>query len=138
MIFPQLPWLTIVAPLCLRLMVGAIYLTSGWRHMKDPAARCKDIGISKRFTLFLGAAELAGALGVIPGVLIQPAAAGLILLMAGAIEKKILVWQTGFLGKHGYKRLELRFHACSEEFRDCYDGRRFDWFAVPTAGVIPL
>lgn len=101
MIFPQLPWLTIVAPLCLRLMVGAIYLTSGWRHMKDPAARCKDIGISKRFTLFLGAAELAGALGAISGVLIQPAAAGLILLMAGAIEKKILVWQTGFWGSTG-------------------------------------
>jgi putative oxidoreductase len=35
------------------------------------------------------------------GVLTQVAAAGLILLMLGAIQKKIFVWKTGFWGKHG-------------------------------------
>jgi len=35
------------------------------------------------------------------GVLTQLAAAGLILLMLGAIQKKIFVWKTGFWGKHG-------------------------------------
>ena len=56
--------------------------------------------MSKGFTLFLGAAELAGGLGVAFGVLTQLAAMGLILLMLGAIQKKILVWHTGFWGKN--------------------------------------
>ena len=56
--------------------------------------------MSKGFTLFLGAAELAGGLGVAFGVLTQLAAMGLILLMLGAIQKKIFVWHTGFWGKN--------------------------------------
>jgi putative oxidoreductase len=49
--------------------------------------------------MVLGAAELAGALGVAAGVLTQAAAFGLILLMLGAIEKKVFVWHTGFWGQ---------------------------------------
>jgi putative oxidoreductase len=92
---------TSAALLLLRLMVGAIFASSGWSHLKDPAGRSQSIGMSKGFTAFLGAAELAGALGVIFGVLTQIAAAGLILVMLGAIQKKIFVWKTGFWGKHG-------------------------------------
>jgi len=87
--------------LLLRLMVGSVFAASGWGHLKDPEGRSKSIGASKGFTAFLGAAELAGALGVIFGVFTQLAAAGLILLMLGAIQKKIFVWKTGFWGKHG-------------------------------------
>ena len=82
-------------------MVGLVFITSGWKHLKDPEARSKDIGMSKGFTIFLGAAEVAGSLGVIFGVLTQLAAAGLILLMLGAIQKKIFVWHTGFWGDSG-------------------------------------
>jgi putative oxidoreductase len=57
--------------------------------------------MSKVFTIFLGAAEVAGALGVISGVLAQLASVGLILIMGGAIGKKIFVWHTGFWGKSG-------------------------------------
>ena len=57
--------------------------------------------MSKSFTIFLGAAELAGGLGVISGVLAQLAAIGLILVMLGAIQKKIFTWHTGFWGKSG-------------------------------------
>jgi uncharacterized membrane protein YphA (DoxX/SURF4 family) len=57
--------------------------------------------MSKAFTALLGSAELAGAMGVAIGVLTQLAAIGLILLMLGAIQKKIFVWHTGFWGKHG-------------------------------------
>jgi putative oxidoreductase len=89
------------ALLCLRLMVGIVFSASGWSHLKDPEGRSKSIGMSTGFTMFLGAAELAGALGVIFGVLTQFAAGGLILLMLGAIEKKISLWKTGFWGKHG-------------------------------------
>jgi putative oxidoreductase len=87
--------------LLLRLMVGAIFASSGWSHLTHPAERGQSIGMSKGFTLFLGAAELAGALGVIFGVLTQLAAAGLILVMLGAIQRKMFVWKTGFWGKHG-------------------------------------
>src|SRR5438270_6936373 len=101
MIFPQLAQFTDVALLLLRLMVSLVFITSGWNHLKDPDARSKDIGMSKGFTIFLGAAEVAGSLGVIFGVLTQLAAAGLILLMLGAIQKKIFVWRTGFWGESG-------------------------------------
>jgi len=57
--------------------------------------------MSKGFTIFLGATEVAGGLGIVLGVLTQLAALGLILLMLGAIQKKIFVWRTGFWGKSG-------------------------------------
>jgi putative oxidoreductase len=101
MIFPQLTRFTDVALLLLRVMVGIVFLTSGWNHLRDPENRSKDIGTSKNFTIFLGAAELAGSLGVIFGVFAQLAAAGLILVMLCAIQKKIFVWRTGFWGKSG-------------------------------------
>jgi putative oxidoreductase len=101
MIFPQLAQFADIALLLLRLMVGIVFITSGYKHLKDPATRSKHIGMSKSFTIFLGAAELAGGLGVISGVLAQLAAIGLILLMLGAIQKKIFAWHTGFWGKSG-------------------------------------
>ena len=100
MIFPQLAQFTDFALLLLRIMVGLVFITSGWNHLKNPEARSKDIEMSKGFTIFLGAAEVAGSLGIIFGVLTQLAAAGLILLMLGAIQKKI-VWRTGFWGDSG-------------------------------------
>ena len=87
--------------LLLRVMVGIVFITSGWNHVKDPEARSKDIDASKGLTIFLGAAELAGGLGVILGVLAQLAAIGLILIMLGAIQRKIFVWRSGFWGKSG-------------------------------------
>jgi putative oxidoreductase len=101
MIFPQLAQFTDVALLLLRVMVGIVFITSGWSHLKNPEARSKDIGMSKGFTIFLGAAEVAGGLGVVFGVLTQLAASALILLMLAAIQKKIFVWRTGFWGKSG-------------------------------------
>ena len=82
-------------------MAGAIYADSGFKDLKDPDARSKSIGESKGFTIFLAAAELAGGIGIILGVLQQLAAIGLILIMLGAIGKKIFVWKTGFWGKGG-------------------------------------
>jgi putative oxidoreductase len=99
MTFPQLAQFTDVALLFLRFMVGIVFVTSGYKHLKDPEARSKDIGMSKSFTVVLGAAEFVGGLGVTSGVLAQLAAIGLILIMLGAIQKKIFVWHTGFWGK---------------------------------------
>ena len=82
-------------------MVGIVFITSGWKHLRNPAERSKDIEMSKGFTAFLGAAELAGGLEVTFGVLTQLAAIGLILIMFGAVQKKIFVWRTGFWGPSG-------------------------------------
>ena len=54
------------------------------------------------FAVFLGVAELAGGLGIAFGVLTQLAAIGLILIMLGAIQKKIFVWHTGFWGEKAF------------------------------------
>ncbi|HET6578152.1 MAG TPA: DoxX family protein [Gemmatimonadales bacterium] len=99
-----MPWLLPYADLALllmRLLVGAVFVTSGWSHAKDPATRGRSIGMSAGFTRFLGLAEIAGGLGVALGVFAQLAALGLILVMLGAIQKKVFVWHTGFWGKHG-------------------------------------
>lgn len=97
--FPQLARFTDLGILLLRLMVGLVFVTSGYSHLKNPTARAKSIGMSKPFTIFLGIAEAAGGLGVAFGVLTQLAAFGLILIMFGAIEKKMFVWHTGFWGE---------------------------------------
>jgi putative oxidoreductase len=101
MMFPQLARFTDVALLLLRIMIGIVFLTSGWKHLTDSEKRSKDIGMGKGVTISLGAAEFAGSLGMIFGVLAQAAAAGLILIMLVAIQRKIFVWRTGFWGESG-------------------------------------
>ena len=85
----------------LRVMAGAIYIDSGYNDLKSPDERAKGLGIPKNLALFIGVAEIAGGAGIILGVLQQLAAIGLILIMAGAVQKKIFVWKTGFWGKEG-------------------------------------
>jgi putative oxidoreductase len=100
----QLPWLLQFddpALLFMRLLVGLVFVSSGWKHFQDPVARGKSIGLSPGVTRFLGLAEIAGGLGVALGILTQVAALGLILVMFGAIHRKIFVWKTGFWGPHG-------------------------------------
>ena len=101
MTFPELARLTDVALLLLRIMVGIVFIISGWTHLRDPEARSKDIEAGKGFTVFLGAAEVAGGLAVLLGVFAQIAAIGLIVIMFGAIQRKIFVWRTGFWGSSG-------------------------------------
>lgn len=97
--FPQLLRFTDLGLLLLRLMIGIVFFTSGWSHVTKAEERSKSIGMSKGFTVFLGLAELAGSLGILIGVFQQFAAIGLILIMFGAIYKKIFVWHTGFWGE---------------------------------------
>src|ERR1700680_3044414 len=97
--FPQLERFTDLGLLLMRLMIGVVFVASGYSHLKDPGARGKSIGMGKGFTIFLGMTEVAGGLGVTFGILTQLAAIGLILIMLGAIQKKIFVWHTGFWGE---------------------------------------
>lgn len=85
--------------LLLRLMLALVFGTSGFKHLRQPKERAASIGMSVPFTVFLGAAECAGAMGLATGVLAPWAALGLILLMLGAIYKKVVEWKTGFWGE---------------------------------------
>ena len=88
--------------LLLRLMVALVFGTSGFNHLKSPHERAESLGLSVPFTVFLGAAEVAAALGLTFGVLTQWAALGLILIMAGSISMKVFKWRTGFWGEKTY------------------------------------
>ena len=99
--FIETPLLQNASLLLLRLLVGQLFMVSGWNDLKDTKARAQSMGLSPRFTKFIGAAELLGGLGVASGFLIQPACIGLILILLGAIQKKVRVWKTGYWGKTG-------------------------------------
>ena len=86
----------------LRIMVGLVFVSSGLSHAKDPEKRSAEIGLPKTVTLFLGCAELLGGAAVIVGFLTQLACIGLLLIMLGALQKKLFVWKTGFWGKDGF------------------------------------
>jgi putative oxidoreductase len=100
--FPQLVRFTDLGLLLLRVMIGIVFFSSGWSHVTKPAERGQSIGMSKGFTVVLGLTELAGSLGIILGVLQQLAAIGLVLIMLGAIYKKVFLWHTGFWGDKTY------------------------------------
>jgi putative oxidoreductase len=102
MLIPGLTRFADLGLLLLRLMVSLVFFTSGWNHLKNPDERSKSIGMGKALTIFLGAAEILGSLGVGFGVFTQLAAIGLILIMLGAIQKKIFVWHIDFWANSGW------------------------------------
>ena len=101
-VFPQLLQFSDAALLCLRLVIAVVFFDSGRRHVADPVGRAESIGLSPGFTRLLGLGQMAAALGVGLGVLTQVAALGLILIMLGAIQKKVFVWHIGFWGDKTY------------------------------------
>ncbi len=90
------------ALLFLRIMVGLVFAASGLKHVRQPEERSKEIGLPVPVTLFLGGAELSGGVAVIVGFLTQLACIGLLLIMLGALQKKLFVWKTGFWGQDGF------------------------------------
>jgi len=101
-VFPQLLPFSDIALLCLRLMVAAVFFTSGLSHARDSIGRAASIGLSPAVTRVLGFVEMAASLGVAFGVFTQVAALGLIGVSLGAIQKKVFVWHTGFWGDKTY------------------------------------
>jgi hypothetical protein len=97
--FPSGTALTDLGFLLMRLMVGTVFITSGWSDLRNPDARSKSIGMSKGFTIFLGASEVLGSLGVMAGVLTQWAALGLNLDRARCHPEKNLCMALGVLGR---------------------------------------
>ena len=91
-------------------MIAVVFVTSGWSHVTKADERAKSIGQSEGFTTLLGIAEFVGDLGIAIGIWPQLAAAGLILIMLGAIGDKLFVWHTGFWGEKasGWQDLHQR------------------------------
>jgi putative oxidoreductase len=83
----------------LRIVVAIVFGASGYSHLKSPRERAQSVGMPVPVTIFLGAAELAGAIALAIGFLTQWAALGLIFIMLGAVYKKIVEWHTGFWGE---------------------------------------
>ena len=109
----------------LRLMVGLVFIDSGFLDLRQPKERAKSIGVPEGFGVFLGLAEILGGVAVIIGFLQQLAAIGLIVIMLGAVQKKIFVWKTGFWGKDGQGwNYELTFISMLLVIL-CTDGGRF-------------
>lgn len=98
---PFLPSLHEYADLALfllRVWIAILFGVSGWAHLRNPRERAESIGMPPAATAAIGAVELAGAILLVVGLWVQPAAAALAAIMLGAIAKKALVWKTGFWG----------------------------------------
>jgi putative oxidoreductase len=101
MLIPELPALADLALLFLRLMIAAIFATSGWAHATRPKERAESIEMSAPFTRGLGIVELLGAASIALGLYPEAGAILLIGVMLGAIHKKVFAWKTGFWGDEG-------------------------------------
>lgn len=99
MIHPLPEVFTDIALLLLRWMIAAIFLSSGWSHFTEPVERGESIGMSPAATRFLGAVEILAPALLIVGLWDQAAAAALVVVMLGAIHRKIFVWEMSFWGE---------------------------------------
>jgi putative oxidoreductase len=81
------------------IVVALVFGTSGLNDLKRPRERAQSLRMSLPSTIFLGAAELSGAIALAVGFLTQWAALGLIVVMLGAIYMKVVKWKTGFWGE---------------------------------------
>src|SRR5205807_1064981 len=103
-------------------MVGLVFLTSGWNHLRDPAGRSKDIGLSKRFTIFLGTVELAGS-GDNPWRFCPARCRQFNLDNARGDPKEDFRLAHWLLGEIRDKWVELRHHAPRDESGDSHNRR---------------
>jgi len=98
MTIPELHVLDGFALLVLRLVLAAVFVSSGWADVTRPTQRSESLEMPVPFTILLGLGELAAAASIAVGVYAQLGALLLVVIMVGAIRKKIFVWHTGFFG----------------------------------------
>lgn len=85
---------TDLAVLVLRIGVAAIFFAHGIMKLKNWASL-------PSLMRFLGIVEPLGALGVLTGIYMQPAALGLSIILLGAIYMHITKWHQGFISPQG-------------------------------------
>ena len=91
--------ITSIALLLLRFLVMLTFVWSGWGHAKDPKASGEDLGLSTGLARLIGIVEVLAGLGVGFGLFTRLSAIGLMIIMLGAMHRKIFVWASGFWGK---------------------------------------
>lgn len=101
MLIPAIP-LTPYALLALRLITAIVFFSSGRSHAQKPAERGKQIGMSSSATRVLGIVEIIGALSIALGLYAQLGALLIMVVMLGAMHRKIFIWKTGFYADKGY------------------------------------
>ncbi|MGH9320561.1 MAG: DoxX family protein [Vicinamibacteria bacterium] len=99
MILPGLAEYADWALFLLRLWIAILFGSSGWSHAKEPRERAKSVGLSPPATVALGIVEIGAAVLLVLGLWDQIAAAAIVVVMLGAIQKKAFVWKTGFWGE---------------------------------------
>lgn len=101
MVFPELAGFTALTLLIFRAVLALVFLSSGWSHATLPEKRGESIGMSPGATRVLGLVQVVAAAAVMVGIYAQVAAAVLAVVMLGAIQKKIFVWEKSFWGSGG-------------------------------------
>lgn len=87
-----------IALFILRVTIAAVFVVHGMWKIEHGKKLAESIGMAKSGWFFtaLGVAEFLGALALLSGFLTQIAAAGLGLIMLGAIYFKSLKWNVTF------------------------------------------
>jgi putative oxidoreductase len=86
-----------IGPWAIRILLSAQFVIGGVLKLTADASMVgmfNDIGHGQGLRLLIGACEVAGAIGLLISPLARLAAAGLVLLMAGAVLTNIFVLQT--------------------------------------------
>lgn len=112
MVLPELAAGTDVALFLLRLLLASLFASSGQAAVRAPEERGESIGLRPAFAFALGGAELAGAFMLAVGLLTQLAALALMVVMLGALYKKIFRWQKGFFADGEGWFYELLYLVC--------------------------
>lgn len=94
--------LTSYSLLLLRIIIAIIFFSSGKSHVQNPKARGKSIGMSAAATSILGIAEIVAAFSIALGIYAQIGAVIIIVVMLGAIYKKVVEWKVGFYADEGF------------------------------------
>ncbi len=91
-----------VALLLLRIIVGVVFFSSGKSHIANPKERGESIGVQASAAMVLGIVEMLAAASIILGIFTQVGAILIMMIMLGAIYKKIFEWKTGFYAENGF------------------------------------
>ncbi len=80
----------------LRVAVAAVFIHHAMPKLRNPRGMGQMMGMPGGAVLLVGVAEVAGALGLLAGILIEIAALFLVIIMVGAIMTKIQKWSIPF------------------------------------------
>lgn len=92
----QTSFLIPYALLALRIITGIVFFSSGTKDLQKPVERGKSTGLSLGGIKFLGVMEILSGISVAFGVFAQFGALAIMVVMLGAMYKKMFEWKIGF------------------------------------------